>query len=170
MLSAEGRQVLLADRDRLYIWCLRQRQPQREASARRVLIFQYQLTPHTLCQLAPDRQSEPETCLPHGPAATHEALEDQLTLVGGYARTFVADAERRPVAVAQLDGDLAARGTEPERIVEQDPHDPGDAPGICQRPHRPALVVEHGRDPPLGAAGVELREHRSAQLSQLDRL
>ena len=93
-----------------------------------------------------------------------------IPLLRGDAGAAVADAERCPRAIVKLNRHGAPVGAVTEGVVEQDPEDPGDAPGIAERPHRSVAVVEHGHDVALGATKVELREHGPAQLSQLDGL
>src|SRR5437868_13322576 len=105
----------------------------------------HELPTHPLRKLASDRKAETEPGLATGVAATLEALEDQLSFLGCDAGTLIADAELRGASVAHLDRDLPAHRAGADRVLEQDPQDPGHAARVCPGPHRPGGVVENRR-------------------------
>ena len=150
---------------------------------------EHQRAAHALRELAPDREAEPEARLAARLAAALEALEDQRALLlarrpgpgrltlsvgSGWART--------------TDPDVAAARCHTQRVVEQDPQDPGDAARDrraptqgCRRPRRiastprlelassnsastarPSSPSSIGSERRLTSASMRLRSSRSA--------
>src|SRR5947207_7501078 len=90
---------------------------------------------HAPGEPAPDREPEPEAGLAVARGAALEAGEDALVLARPEAGAAIGHLDGRRLAIrADVDDGLAPARAVAQRVLEQQPHDPGHGRGVRERP------------------------------------